>query len=112
MISIVDARGTGKSKQLIEAAQKANAIILTKDKRGFEVKAKQYGFEDVDILDYEDLENDDYTLARPIMIHEVNYALDYLFDRYYGLKVEGYSGTKENDNKKQKSTNRTAKASK
>lgn len=97
MITIINGRGTGKSKQLLEQARANNAIILTKDKRGFEVKAKAYGYDNIDILDYEDLENDDYNLTRPILIHNVEHYLDYMTDRYYGLKVLGFSATKENN---------------
>lgn len=95
MITIIGARGSGKAKQLLEQARENNAIILTKDKRGFEVKKKSYGYEDIKILDYEDLENDDYDLSQPILIHNIEAALDYLFDRYYGLKPIGFSATKE-----------------
>lgn len=97
MITIIGTRGSGKSKQLLEQARANNAIILTKDKRGFEVKKKSYGYEDIDILDYEDLENDNYDLARPILIHNVEAVIDYLFDRYYGLKPIGFSATKEGE---------------
>lgn len=96
MITIIGNRGSGKSKELLAQARANNAIILTKDKRGFEVKKKSYGYEDVDILDYDDLENDDYNLTRPILIHNVEHYLSYMSDRYYGLKVLGFSATKEN----------------
>lgn len=95
MITIIGARGSGKAKELLEQAHANNAIILTKDKRGFEVKAKAYGFNNIKILDYEDLENDDYNLTQPILIHNVEYYLDYMTDRYYGLKVIGFSATQE-----------------
>ena len=97
MITIIGARGSGKSKELLEQARAQNAIILTKDKRGFEVKKKAYGYDDIKILDYEDLENDDYDLTQPILIHNVEAVLDYLFDRYYGLKPIGFSATVEGE---------------
>lgn len=95
MITVIGARGSGKAKQLLEQARENNAAILTKDKRGFEVKKKSYGYDDVEILDYDDLEADNYELYKPILIHNVEAILDYLFDRYYGLKPIGFSATKE-----------------
>jgi hypothetical protein len=96
MITIINERGTGKAQQLLETARKKNAIILTQDKRAFRVKAHSYGYDDISILDYEDLENDDYNLDSPILIHNADKVLDYLFDRYYGLKPIGFSATQEN----------------
>ena len=95
MLTLIDVRGSGKTKKLLEIAREKNAIILTQDKRAFKVKAKSYGYDDVDVLDYEDLENDEYDLMKPILIHNVDKVLDYLFDRYYGLKPIGFSATKE-----------------
>ena len=95
MITIIQNRGTGKAKQLLEAAHKNNATIITQDKRAFEVKAKSYGFSNVEILDYEDLENDDYTINKPVLIHNGDNFLEYLLDRYYGLKPIGFSATQE-----------------
>ena len=92
---ITDVRGSGKTKKLLEVAQKENAIILTQDKRAFKVKAKSYGYDNVTILDYEDLENDNYDLNRPILIHNADKVFEYLFDRYYGLKPIGFSATME-----------------
>lgn len=99
MITIIQNRGTGKAKKLLEIARENGAIIITQDKRAFEVKAKSYGFSDIEILDYEDLEDDNYTIDKPVLIHEVNHILPYLLDRYYGLKVIGYSGTLEIEEK-------------
>ena len=95
MITIINSRGTGKSQKLLEAARKNNAIILTQDKRAFKVKAKSYGYDDIKILDYEDLENDNYDLSQPILIHNADHVLNYLFDRYYGLNPIGLSITTE-----------------
>jgi len=95
MFTLIDVRGSGKTKKLIETAQKSNAIILTQDKRALKVKAKSYGYENIPILDYEDLENDNYDLTRPILIHNCDKVLEYLFDRYYGLKPIGFSATRE-----------------
>ena len=95
MFILIDVRGSGKTKKLLELAREKNAIILTQDKRALKVKAKSYGYDDINVLDYEDLENDEYDLMKPILIHNVDKVLDYLFDRYYGLKPIGFSATKE-----------------
>lgn len=95
MITIIQGRETGKAQKLLEVARKKNAIILTQDKRAFKVKAHSYRYDDITILDYEDLENDNYDLAQPILVHNADKVLDYLFDRYYGLKPIGFSATQE-----------------
>ena len=95
MITIIDGRETGKTKKLLETAKEKDAIILTQDKRAFEVKAKSYGYSNITILDYEDLENDNYDLNRPLMIHNGDKLLYYLMDRYYGLSVVGFTATQE-----------------
>lgn len=95
MITIIQNRGTGKAKKLLETAREKNATIITQDKRAFEVKAKSYGFSDVEILDYEDLEEDNYTIDKPVLIHNGDKFLEYLLDRYYGLNIIGFSATQE-----------------
>ena len=39
MITIIQNRGTGKAKKLLETAREKNATIIPQDKRAFEVKA-------------------------------------------------------------------------
>ena len=95
MLTIINNRDTGKAQQLLTAAREKNAIILTQDKRAFKVKAHSYGYDDIKILDYEDLENDDYDLTQPVLLHNADKILEYLFDRYYGLKPIGFSATME-----------------
>ena len=95
MITIIQNRGTGKAKKLLKLARENGALIITQDKRAFKVKAHSYGYDDVKILDYEDLENDDYDLTQPVFLHNADKILDYLFDRYYGLKIIGFSATQE-----------------
>ena len=93
MITIIKERGTGKAQQLLATARENNAIILTQDKRAFKVKAHSYGYDDINILDYEDLENDNYDLTKPVLIHNADKVLEYLLDRYYGLVPIGFSAT-------------------
>lgn len=93
MITIMRARGTGKAKELLEQARINKAMILTLDKRAFEVKAKSYKYDDVVIIDYEDLEADNYNITQPILIHNVEDFLTYALDRYYALQPIGFSAT-------------------
>lgn len=95
MITIIQNRGTGKAKKLLEIAQENDATIITQDKRAFEVKAKSYGYSDVEILDYEDLEDDNYTIDKQVLVHNGDKFLEYLLDRYYGLDIVGFSATQE-----------------
>jgi len=95
MLTIIKERNSGKAKELLEIARKNNAIIVTQDKRAFAVKAHSYGYDDVEVIDYEDLDNDDYSIERPALIHNGDKMLDWLMDRFYGLKVIGFSATKE-----------------
>jgi hypothetical protein len=94
MITIIRDRDSGKAKEILELARKNNAFIITQDKRAFQVKAKSYGYGDIEIKDYDDLNNDNYTLARPAIIHNGDKMLQWLMDQYYGIDILGFSATK------------------
>jgi len=88
MQKIIGNRGTGKTKELIELARKVPfSAILTKDKRGLEVKAHNYGYTDVAIYDYEDLEKDIIPIDCNLMVHQSESLLAYLMERYYNRDV-------------------------
>lgn len=93
MLTIIRDRDSGKAKQLLEAARKANCAILTQDKRAFEIKARGYGFEDVPIIDYEDLKDDNYEYGGNILVHNGDKVLEWIFDYFYGINVLGFSAT-------------------
>lgn len=95
MFTIIQPRSSGKAKKILELARENQAAILTQDKRAFEVKAKSYGFSDITVLDYEDLENDSYSLDKPVIVHNGDKFLTYVLDRYYGLTPIGFSATEE-----------------
>ncbi len=97
MLTIIRDRDSGKAKQLLEAARKANCAILTQDKHSFEVKARGYGFEDVPIIDYEDLKDDNYEYGGNILIHNGDKVLEWIFDYFYGINVLGFSATEVNN---------------
>ena len=91
MISIINGRDTGKTKQLLELARRKHATVLTTNKRGLIVKANSLGFKDVKIIDYNDLNNDCFDITAPIVIHQVDKALEYLFDYWYNVDILGYT---------------------
>ena len=95
MIKIIRGRDSGKAKELLAAAQELNCSILTQDKKAFEVKAKGYGYPDVNILDYEDLKNDNYEYGSNILIHNGDKTLEWLMDYFYGINVKGFTATDE-----------------
>ena len=93
---IINTRGSGKAKQLLEAASKVeNAVILTQDKRAFEVKMKSYGYYGIKVIDYNDLKEDNYPFDGIVFIHNGDKLLSYLLDNYYGLKLGGFTATME-----------------
>lgn len=93
MLTIIRNRDSGKARQLLEAARKNHCAILTQDKAAFEVKAHSYGFDDVEIIDYEDLKDDTYDYGSNILIHNGDKTLQWLFDYFYGLNVIGFTAT-------------------
>lgn len=93
MIKIIRDRDSGKAKELLAAARELNCSILTQDKKAFEVKAKGYGYPDVNIIDYEDLKNDNYEYGGDILIHNGDKVFEWIFDYFYGINVKGFSAT-------------------
>ena len=84
MIKIIGQRGSGKTKELIELARKtSNSAILTQDKKGMEVKIKNYGFNDVTVFDYEDLEQDNVPIGCKLLVHQAEPLLEYIMERFY-----------------------------
>ena len=97
MIKIIGDRGVGKTKQLIELARETpHSAILTKDKRGLKVKAQNYGYEDVVIYDYDDLEKDLIPLSCNLMVHQAEPLLEYLMEHYYFCKPYAITMTSPN----------------
>jgi len=97
MITIIRGRDSGKAKELLEAAQEYNAAIITQNKRSFLVKAHNYGFHDVEVLDYDDLMNDNYDVNKPVLIHNADKMLYHMIQNHYGLDMIGFTATEENE---------------
>ena len=103
MLTIIDKRETGKAKKLLTSARNHNAIVITQNKRAFEVKAKNLGFDDIEIIDYNDLENMNYDLLKPVLIHNADKMLKWLMQQNYHLDVLGFTAT-VSENKANKTT--------
>jgi len=95
MKTIIRGRDSGKAKELLAFAHERNAAVLTQDKHAFKVKAENYGYGDVEILDYQDLHNDNYNWRTPIVVHNADKTLYWLLDKYYGLTTIGFSATED-----------------
>lgn len=97
MKAIIRGRDSGKAKELLAYAREHNAAVLTQDKHTFKVKAAGYGYDDIEILDYQDLHNDNYDWNTPIVVHNADKLLYYLLNKYYGLTTIGFTSTIEEE---------------
>ena len=84
--------GTGKTKELLLAAQAAGGMVLTTNKRALQVKAQAYGIPEVRIVDWDDLLYGDPELNDlPLFVHKLDDVMHEYFWDDFGLKLEGYS---------------------
>lgn len=95
MKTIIRSRDSGKAAELLAFAREKDAAVLTQNKRAFKVKAGSLGFNELEILDYEDLIHDNYNENKPIVVHNGDKFLWYLCDKFFGLSVIGFSATEE-----------------
>ena len=80
MKTIIRGRDSGKAKELLQYARENNALVVTENKRAFQVKANSLGYKDVTIVDYEDLSNTDFTNEfSSIVIHNADKWLEEVF---------------------------------
>ena len=93
MKTIIRGRDSGKAKELLQYARENNCFIITQDKRAFRVKAHNYGFNDIEIIDYDDLRNDNYPVGITALIHNGDKMLVALLDKFYGIDVIGMTAT-------------------
>lgn len=54
MIRIIDERGSGKTKKLMQTAYDNHATFVCANPVAMEVKAKAYGFDGIDFISYHD----------------------------------------------------------
>ena len=93
MKTIIRNRDSGKAAELLAYAREQGAAVVTQNKRAFKVKASSFDYDDVEILDYEDLIHDNYDENKPIVVHNGDKCLFYLMDKFFGLSVIGFSAT-------------------
>ncbi len=93
MKTIIRNRDSGKAAELLTYAREQGAAVVTQNKRAFKVKASSLGYDDIEILDYEDLIHDNYDENKPIVIHNGDKFLAYWADKFFGLNVIGFSAT-------------------
>lgn len=94
MNAIIRDRDSGKARQLLEAARATNSFIITQDKRAFAVKAHNYGYDDITIVDYQDMMSNDYPAQQTVMIHNGDKMLKWFLERF-GVELVGYTATVE-----------------
>ena len=93
---IVGPRGTGKTKELLFAAQQEGGIVLTGNKRALQEKARAYGIEGVTIVDWDDIIYRDNELnSKPLFVHKLDDVIESYFWDDYGFRLKGYSLTVE-----------------
>lgn len=83
--------GTGKTKELMEAALEADGTIFTNNKRALRVKAEAYGFDSLDIIDWDDLLTYNFDPVKPIFVHKLEDVMEELLYSDYGAHLAGYS---------------------
>lgn len=54
MIKIIDKKSSGKTSRLLLLAKENKGIIVCSNPQAMRYKAKQYGFEDIQVISYED----------------------------------------------------------
>ena len=83
--------GTGKTKELMDAALEADGIILTTNKRGLAAKAKTYGFDSLEIIDLNDLIYNNYDDTKPLFVHKLDDVMQEYFKADFNLELRGFS---------------------
>lgn len=91
---IIRDRDSGKAQELLQYAKENNAIVITQNKRAFKVKAESLGYNEITIIDYEDLKYGNYKVNIPVVVHNGDKMLYSLIDHLFNLETIGFSATK------------------
>lgn len=83
--------GTGKTKELMDAVVEADGMLLTTNKRALAAKAQAYGFDSIDIVDWNDLLYGDYDKSKPLFVNKLDDAMVEYFKKDFELELCGYS---------------------
>ena len=71
-------------------------MVITQNKRAFQVKADSLGFGDVEIIDYDDLASENYSMETDkIVIHNLDKWVWDVFFNSYELNTIGFTMTEE-----------------
>lgn len=93
MISIIQGQNGGKTIELFKAARANKAIIVTQNKKTLKAKAREAGYSDISIIDYNDLARDCFALTKPIIAHNGDKLLNYLLSQFYNIELIGMTTT-------------------
>ena len=92
MKTIIRDRETGKARQLIEYAAENNAVVAAENPDAFRVKARSYGFPNVEIVSWKDVLVDElYLPHQKFVIHNADKFMRWAF----GQNLIGFSATLE-----------------
>lgn len=96
MHTIVGERGSGKTTKIFQLAKETGAMVLCPNSRALRQKAKAMGYGDLEIIGFGDLDNDNFSFDKPVLVDEAATILEGLLNKYYNLKMTGFSATIEN----------------
>lgn len=89
MIRIIDDRGTGKTRKLLEAAKEQNAIVVCGNPSAMRGKAHSYGIIGLDFISYGQFLRSEEGLS-----NEIKYMVDEL-ENLLSFRICGYTLTVE-----------------
>ena len=75
---ITGARGTGKTKKLLEFCHDKDVILVTQNARAMRVKAKSYGY-NVNIIDASEVDETNL-YNKKVALHDLDYFVERFFD--------------------------------
>lgn len=89
MKQIIDSRGTGKTKQLMEFAQENSAIFVCGNPIAMRAKAQAYNVNDLNIVSYYDFIHDFDPAATNYVVDELEMFIKAVFSS--GPELIGYT---------------------
>lgn len=95
MKAIIGERGCGKTSKLFKYAKDTDSIILTINPYALKEKAKSMKYKGLEIIGFNDLDNDNFSFGKNIVVDNAEYVLQSLLNEYYGLNMTGFTATME-----------------
>lgn len=90
---ILGERGSGRTLRCFHYARKNNAIIISNNARALRVKAKALGFNDIEILTLEEL--DDNYINRNALLHKWDENIKNQLKHHTGVNITAISFAEE-----------------